>query len=291
MGILDTDDTLSIFNLENLPVKEREDPDYVARRKSLKEFEPYEPIFKKVHHELKIGKRKIAEFREDNLQEGSFYILDGILLYLEKVNIETEDKTLPTGKRIRKDGRTRCVFENGTESNMLYRSLAKQLYSNGKVVTHSSDSDEEVLFNNINMIKEEDLQTGWIYILKSKSTHSQIAPLKDLYKIGYSTVDVQVRIKNAAKEPTYLLADVALISSFKCYNINPQKFENLLHRFFGKVCLNVDLYDDNGRRYTPREWFVAPLNVIERVVQLILSGEIIKYDYDEKFQNIYLKRL
>jgi len=289
LGILDTDDTLSIFKLTNVSLKDREDPDYVARRKPLKEFEPYEPIFRLVHKDLREGKRKLVAFKEDNLQEGVFYVLDGIMLLLEKVDIETEDKTLPSGKRIRKDGRTRCVFENGTESNMLYRSLAKQLYNNGKVVTHSYDTDESALFNNVNMVNEEDLQTGWIYILKSKSTHSQIAPLQDLYKIGYSTIEVKERIKNAAKEPTYLMADVALVSSFKCYNLNPQKFENLLHRFFGKVCLNVDLYDSTGKRYTPREWFLAPLEIIERAIHLILSGDIVNYEYDEQIQNIYLK--
>lgn len=280
LGILDTDETLSIFKLENIPDKAKDEAEYIGRRKALKEkdFAPYEEIFKGVHKELREGKRKILQYDTADLKEGAFYILDGILMYFEKADIEL--KQLSTTREF--DGRTRCIFENGTYSDMKYRSLKRAMSLNGKTVTHSNDTDDTVLFNNANMVNEEDLQTGWIYILKSKSTHPQIASLQDLYKIGYSTIDVRERIKNAAKEPTYLMADVALVSSFKCYNLNPQKFENLLHRFFGKVCLNVDLYDESGKRYTPREWFVAPIEIIEKVIQLSLSGDIVNYEYDEQ---------
>lgn len=292
MGILDMDDSLSIFKLKNVTSsKDREETDFVARRKPIKEkdFAVYESLFKKVHQELKLGKRKQFEFREDNLQEGAYYVLDGILLLLEKTNIETQEMTLPSGKRIRKDGRTRIIFENGTESNMLYRSLAKALYINGKVITHSSDTDDTALINNANAVNEEDQKTGWIYILKSKSTQKDIASIENLYKIGFSKTDVKERIKNAAKEATYLMADVHLISSIKCYNFNPQKFELLIHRFFGEVCLNIDIHDNKGRRLTPREWFVVPLPIIDKTIDLILSGDIVNYRYDSENKMIIPK--
>jgi len=289
LGILDLDDSLSIFRIKNIPV-EREEPDYVARRKAMKNFEPYEPIFKEVHRDLREGKRKLIEFKDENLQEGNFYVLDGVLLFVEKLDAEVSETALPSGNRTRKDGRTRLIFENGTESNMLYRSLAKQLYINGKAVTKSSETDESELFNNVNLVREEDVETGWIYVLKSKSKKAGISDLKDLFKIGYSKVAVAERIKNAVKEPTYLMDEVSIVASYKCYNLNPQKFEHLLHRFFGKVCLNVDLYDDKGRRYTPREWFVVPLSVVEQTVNLIITGDIIKYDYDELKQCLIFKQ-
>ena len=287
LGILETDETLDIFKLKNV-TSQRTEADYVARRKPIKkeEFKPYEPLFKKVHQDLRQGKRQLVQFKEDNLQEGAYYILDGVLLLLEKANIETFDKTLPSGKRIRKDGRTRIIFENSTKSNMLYRSLAKQLYNNGQVVTHSSDTDESELFNNANSVNEEDQETGWIYILKSKSSHPEIANKKDLYKIGNSTTPVNHRIKNASKEPTYLLADVDIVSSYKTYNLNAQKFEHLVHRFFSEVCLNVDIHDAKGRRITPREWFVVPLPIIDKAISLILSGEIVNWAYDRATQNL-----
>jgi len=284
-GLLDTDDTLEIFKLKNIPdSKEREEADFVARRKAMKDidFANYESRFKNVHKDLKEGRRVLVEFKEDNLQEGAYYILDGILMYLEKANIETQEMILPSGKRVRKDGRTRIIFENGTESNMLYRSLAKALYINGKVVTHNSYTDNDVLLKAANSVEEADLETGWIYILKSKSTHKDISAIKDLFKIGFSKTDVKSRVKNAIKEPTYLMAEVEIVSTYKCYNLNPHKFEQLLHRFFADVCLDVDINDEKGRRITPREWFVAPITVIDKAIDLILSGDIVNYKYDIK---------
>lgn len=287
LGLLNTEETLSIFTLNHVPSsKEREQADFVARRKPIKNFDTYELIFKKVHQDLKDGKRKFIDFKEDNLQEGTFYVLDGLLLFLEKADIELQEKVLSSGNRLRKDGRTRTIFENGTESNMFYRSLYKALLANGKAVTHNSEYDDLNFFQNQNLISEEDLETGWIYILKSKSQNPAIADLEHLYKIGFSKVEVKQRIKHASKEPTYLMADVHIVSSYRCYNVNPHKFEQLLHRFFAGVCLNVDLKDEKGRRITPREWFVAPLPVIEEAIQLILSGEIVNYTYDRSSSQI-----
>ena len=286
-GLLDTDDTLEIFKLKNVPSsKDREETDFVARRKAMKDkdFESYEVAFKNVHQDLRHGKRKLKEFKdvEQNLEKGKYYILDGILLFLEDDGVE--DRQIKD--RIRKDGRTRIVFENGTESNMYYRSLAKALYNNGKIVSDTDSDSENELFKNANLVNESDLETGWIYVLKSKSTNKSISEIKDLYKIGFSKVDVRQRIKNAIKEPTYLLAEVDIVSTYKCYNVNPHKFEQLLHRFFAEVCLDVDIHDDKGRRITPREWFVAPFPTIDKVIDLILNGEIVNFKYDHENKSI-----
>lgn len=281
LGILDTDETLSIFKLKHVKSdSERAETDFTARRKAMKDkdFKPYEAQFKKVHKELKEGKRKLKEFKdvEKNLEEGKYYVLDGVLLFLEKEG--SKDRQI--GDRTRKDGRTITIFENGTLSNMLYRSLAKALYNNGNIVSDTDKDAEEELFKNANILNEEDVQTGWIYVLRSKSTNPEIAAINDLFKIGFSSIDVNERIKNASKESTYLYADVHLLAKYACYNIDAQKFEHLIHRFFAEVCLNVDVKDDKGRRITPREWFVAPRPIIDKVVTLILSGDILKYKYD-----------
>jgi hypothetical protein len=281
-GLLDTDDTLEIFKLKNVPSsKEREEADFVARRKAMndKDFALYETKFKNVHKELREGKRKIISYEVESLKEGAFYILDGILMLFEKADIKIEKLS---GNKFEADGRTRCIFENGTISKMKYRSLKKVLSLNGATVTHSSDTDEQILINNANAVNEKDSETGWIYILRSKSAHKDISVIQDLHKIGFSKTDVKTRVKNAVKEPTYLMADVEVISTYKCYNLDPHKFEQLLHRFFADVCLNVDIYDDKGRRITPREWFVAPLPIIDQVIDLILSGEIVHHRYDAK---------
>ncbi|SDH09839.1 GIY-YIG nuclease family protein [Winogradskyella thalassocola] len=288
LGILDTDETLSIFKLKNVKsASERAETDFTAQRKAMKdkEFLSYESKFKAIHKELREGNRKLFTYEnaKKNLRAGSYYILNGVLLFLESVDIETKNVSLPSGNRLREDGRTRIIFENGTISNMKYRSLDKALLhkdNDGKIVSHTEEEINKELFNSVNSLNEEDVKTGWIYVLRSKSTNPDIASINDLYKIGFSSIDVNERIKNASKESTYLYADVHLLDKYACYNIDSQKFEHLLHRFFADVCLNVDVFDDKGKRITPREWFVAPRLIIDKVVTLILSGDIVKYKYD-----------
>jgi hypothetical protein len=138
-------------------------------------------------------------------------------------------------------------------------------------------------------ISADDEKTGFIYILRSLSTNPEIAAIEDLYKIGFSSGAVEDRIRNAEKEPTYLMAKVHLVEIFECYNLNPQKLESLLHTFFGSACLNVDVHDKHGKRCTPREWFIAPLEIIEEVINLILTGEIVNYRYDQDAKRIQEK--
>ncbi|WP_299050200.1 GIY-YIG nuclease family protein [uncultured Polaribacter sp.] len=287
LGILDTDETLSIFKLKHVPSStERGETDFTARRKAMsnKDFAPYETQFKEIHKELRQGKRNLKSYEKagSNLEAGSYYVLNGVLLFLEEANIESENVTLPSGNRVRKDGRTRIIFENGTMSNMKYRSLDKALLhkdNDGKIVSHTIQEIEKELFDNINSVNEDDV-TGWIYVLQSKSKNKEIASIKDLYKIGYSTVPVTERIKNASKEATYLMADVRIVNAYRIYNVITQDFESLIHRFFAEVCLNVDIKDKKGRRITPREWFVVPFQIIEKVISLIKTGDIVNYKYD-----------
>ena len=293
-GLLDTEKDLSIFKYKNIPKPdERAESDFVAQRKPLKEkdFQPYELMFQKVHQEIKEGKRKIRPFYniEKNLQIGNFYIVEGIMLYLESANLEQEQRELKSGNRVRIDGRTRTVFENGTYSNMLFRSLGKQIQKEGKLITNTHESTENELFVNANLVMEEDVRTGWIYVLKSKSTNAQIASIGNLYKIGFSSTPIDERIKNAANEATYLFADVVKVSSYACYNRNADKLEQLLHRFFASACLDIDLFNEKGQRLNPREWFVVPFEIIEDAIQLVLNENIVNYEYDPIVQRIRLK--
>lgn len=294
-GLLDSDSDLSIFRLKNIPnLDERAEADFVAQRKPMKEkdFAPYEAMFQKVHREIKEGKRKILPFHnmEKNLQVGHFYIIEGVLVYLESADLTRTEWEQKSGNRMRIEGRTKSIFENGTYSNMLYRSLGKQIQKNGKMITAPEYEIENELFINANLVKEGDLQTGWIYILKSKSANPQIANIKDLHKIGFSSLPIDERIKNAKNEATYLYADVQKVASYACYNRNADKLELLLHKFFAPACLNIDLYDNRGQRFSPREWFVVPFPIIEEAIQLILNEYIVNYVYDVESQTIKLKK-
>lgn len=294
LGLLDSDKDLDIFKFKHTPKPEdRADADFVAQRKPIKEkdFEKYEMMFLKVHKEIKEGKRKILPFTniEKNLHVGDFYLMDGLLLYLESANLKKEEWEQKSGNRVRVEGRTRTIFENGTYSNMLYRSLGKQIQKNGKLITNTYEKIEQDLFVNTGLVKEEDVQSGWIYVLKSKSSNAQIANIKDLYKVGFARNSVDERIKNAKNEATYLFADVQKVATYKVYNRNADKLEGLLHRFFANACLDIDLFNEKGQRLNPREWFVVPFEVIEETIQLILNESIVNYQYDPVTKKIKLK--
>lgn len=274
------DDT-DLFDFKHTPKDhERAATDFVARRKPLKDFDKYEQQFKEIQKDLAEGKRRLVDFKMGNLREGTYYVHNGVLFLLEQINIDRKEHYKEDGTRVREDGRTRCVFENGTESNMLKRSVEKILYANGQVVSENSNKVNENFIENFSNITDEDAAAGYIYVLRSKSKDERIKAIDNLYKIGYSKVEVEERIKNAEKDPTYLMAQVKIITAWKCYNMNPQKLEQLLHNFFGKSCLNIDIFDEKKRRHTPREWFVAPIEIIEQAIELIISGEVVNYSYD-----------
>lgn len=294
LGLLEPDNDLDIFKFKHTPRPEdRAETDFVAQRKPMKEkdFMKYEKMFLQVHKEIKEGKRKIKPFTniEKNLHVGDFYLMNGIMLYLESANLKKEEWEQKSGNRVRVEGRTRTVFENGTYSNMLYRSLGKQIQKDGKLITNTYDKIEQDLFVNSGLVQEEDVQSGWIYVLKTKSTKKELAGIKDLYKIGFASGSVDDRIKNAKNEATYLFADVKKIATYKVYNRNADKLENLLHRFFAKACLDIDLYNEQGQRLNPREWFVVPFEVIEETIQLILNENIVNYEYDPVYKRVVLK--
>lgn len=276
-----------IFDLKNLPSKARVLTDFMAKRKPCLDFEQYEERFVTVQQEIKENKRKLIHYTDkgEALVEGNYYILGGILLHLESIDIGSPEKTID-GKRFRKDGRTRCIFENGTESNMLYRSLAKALYQGGRIVSQSQDQVNDEFNKNLGVIKEEDKLSGYIYILKSLSKNTEIQNLQYLYKVGFSTTTVEKRIINAENEPTYLMAPVSIVAEYESYNMNTQKFEKLLHMFFADVCLDIEVADGKGRMHQPREWFMVPYSVLTQAIGLIANEQIVHYRYDGQLKEI-----
>ncbi len=266
-GLLDIGDT-SIFDIKNVPniEKERSDPDFVATRKQCADFDTFELLFQQCQDDLEKGVRKLAPFIEADMKEGDFFVLNGVLIYLDKISTPYRGNSQKINKR------TRCIYENGLESNILLRSLGKRLAEVGRAVKYTHITDT---------VNDDDQNTGYIYILQSLSSDPKVSSLKDLYKIGFSTVEVEERIKNAESDPTYLMAPVKIVSTYKCFNMNPQRFERLIHRFFSEVCLDLTMGDKNGFGYKPSEWFMVPFKIIEDVIDLIISGEILKFRYDK----------
>ncbi|HEY8661261.1 MAG TPA: hypothetical protein VIL78_19665, partial [Hanamia sp.] len=174
-GLLETS-AESIFDLKHVS-KATTMPDYVASRKPCMDFENFEHLFIACHQDLRAKRRKLYPFKnEQQIDKGYFFVLKGILLYVAEVS----EKEKIGGKV---NARLRCIFENGTESDMLLRSLAAELYKNGRRVTEKAEN----LLDNFNSISNEDKESGYIYVLRSLSENPEIKATKNLFKIGFST--------------------------------------------------------------------------------------------------------
>ena len=101
-----------------------------------------------------------------------------------------------------------------------------------------------------------------------------------IHKIGVTGMDVGKRIANAKLDPTFLMADVEVVATYKLYNINRTKLENLIHRIFGSARLEIEIKDRFGFPVVPREWFLVPRHVIDEAVEKIRDGTITQYLYD-----------
>lgn len=279
LDLLNDDDLdQSIFNLKYVKKSERIRPDYVSRRNKCKDFQDYEGMFQSVHDDLRAGKRKLIEFKESDLGEGKFFVLRGVLLFLEKSEHSEQEFNYDSGSRVRNDGRTRCIFDNGTESDMLYRSLYKALLKDGFSVSDREESRPD------DQITEDDVQNGYVYVLSSLSSNPQIAEMQNLYKIGCCSGTVSDRIKNAVNEPTYLLSEVRIELTVRCFNINVFNLEGQIHNFFSKCNIAFEVTDNDGNKHYPREWFNAPLSVIEEAIRLAVSRHIDEYEYNVELQ-------
>lgn len=253
--------------------------------KSYEDFEKFKHRFEKCHSDLKQGRRKLIEFKgASRVEVGNFYLLGGQLAYV--------DKLYDVQKKIhgRLDARLRLIFENGTESDMLRNSLERRLYEkNGKAVTELEETDQTIINQGIHDIQQDDKEVSYIYILKSKSQNYDIASIENLYKIGLTRESVEKRIKNAHREITYLNDEVEIIAQYKCYNLNLSTLENLIHRFFAEVRLDVSIIGNDGRVINPKEWFIVPLPVINEAIELLINASIVNYRYDKVQQKIILR--
>ncbi len=285
LGLLDGDDEAdSIYTLSHVKPSERLRPDYIAHRKVCKDFDLYEVAFQRIHDDLEHGRRRLVEFREGNLHEGSYYVLRGVVLYLEQNHAVKQKIEYKSGAKVRREGRTRCIFDNGTESSMLYRSLGKALKLDGFCISDLIDSSTTDV-----TIDSSDVQNGYIYVLRSLSRAPQIRSIRNLYKIGYCSGDVTTRIKNAVHEPTYLMNDVEVVLTVRCYNLDVPYLEASIHSFFRDVNIYFEVRDDEGIMHYPKEWFTVPLSIIEEVIPLIVDKKIDAYRYDKTLQMIIQK--
>jgi T5orf172 domain len=247
----------------------------IADRTPCADFEKFKPRFQQVEQDLKSGVRKTLRFgRDTSIAAGNYFIVGGQLAYVADVG---DTIKAPNGES---DARLRVIYANGTESNLLRRSLQRALYKDetGRRLT---DPDMGPLFGNAS--EPEDIESGTIYVLRSLSSHPFVAEHRELiHKIGVTGGKVETRIAGATKDATYLLADVEVVATYTLHNINRVRLESIFHRLFSAAQLDLTIQDRFGHPVKPREWFLVPLHVIDEAVQRIQDGSITEVVYDPK---------
>lgn len=274
-----------ITRLRNVrPNSERKAAEEVADAKRCKDFAAFQPLFAKVQADLDAGIRTTRPFVRDlgmskaDIQPGEFFILGGQTAYIADVGDLIK---APNGQT---DARLRVIYSNGTESDLLLRSLQRALYKDdgGRRVSEPSVGP---LFEQIGSAQAEpdQLATGTLYVLRSRSTHPTIAAHRDLiHKIGITGGSVEARIAGAADDATYLLADVDVVATYKLYDVHRSRLEALVHRVLGSVRFDVEIPDRFGKAVRPREWFLVPLRIVDEIVGRIADGTLTGMTYDPK---------
>ena len=250
----------------------------IANRTVCEDFEKFKPFFERVKRDLKSGVRHtlpvqtMDEIKMAEIQKGEYFIVQGQIAYIAEVG---EDFKTQYDRR---DSRLRVIYDNGTESNLLVRSFQRALHRDaaGRLITNP---DTGPLF--AEEPADDDLASGIIYVLRSKSDNPVVAANRDvLHKIGVTGGRIETRLVNASLDPTFLMADVEVVATYDLYNINRIKLENVIHRVFDPVQLDIEIKDRFGNPIKPREWFLVPLFVVNEAVERIKDGTITQYIYD-----------
>ena len=252
-------------------------PADVARREPCEDFESFRPLFVECHAELRSGARKLLPFKNPSqIEPGRFFVQAGVLLYVVAVGERTYDEVKKA------NARTRCIFENGTESNLLLQSLASNLYKGGKRVTVP---DATV---SAEMGLQPDTPMASVYILRSLSEDPQVKALPELHKIGSTSSTAKDRVATAASDTTFLGAPVEIVEEYRVPRGAEHQFETILHRMFAAARMDV-WFERNGHvTAEANEWFAVPFRVIEEAVSLIESHAIVNYEYDVDLQRLRL---
>ncbi len=271
---------LDMNHVQRAEEQERMRPDEIASRKPCADFADFAKLFADKQRQIEKGIAKTARFTStEQIAPGQFYILRGIVCYIDKVLKESAENYE------RDNPRLRVIFGNGTESNMLKRSLARKLYQDehGRAIIQTAEEMTSLMEKAEPYLSAKDQSKGWIYILKTRSTSPSLALYRDtghLVKIGFTTQTVEERIAHAEEEPTYLMAPVEVLAQFECFNMNVHQFEKFIHAFLYEVRLPLKVKTKTGKTVEAREWFRIDVQTAIEVCQHIVKGDIHKYRMD-----------
>ena len=176
-----------------------------------------------------------------------------------------------------RDARLRVIFDNGTESNMLRRSLQRALHKDekGRRILETSAgplfADETAAAtrpaalscaaeqggHSVCRREPEPRPQDWCHHREGGNAHRRRTARSDVPD-----------------------GEVEIVATYHLYNIDRAKLEKLIHRIFSPARLDIEIEDRFGNPVVPREWFLAPLDAINDAVEKIREGTITRYRYD-----------
>lgn len=264
-GLLGSLKTTGIQNLRNVSKVVRDKAEKIARRSPCPNFEVYAPIFEGLEEKIQTGQLVPHTNPNGKLEVGTFVILHDLFGYVAQVESETQKYNFASGGRQREDGRTLVVFENGTQSDLLLRSLEKAIISDGYYLEarESSELDEALSF-------------GFLYVVESAR---EIDDLKGASKIGFTRSSVEKRLAKAKTESAYLFGEVNVAATYRCIGFDPAVLESMLHAFFSEARLDIEINLGSGNSLAPKEWFRVSTEEISRAVFLAIDSELQNYEY------------
>lgn len=281
--------------------EERQAAEEIAGRQRCADFDRFESLFVEIQKDLDAGVRttrrfvKDAGFQKADIRAGDFFILGGQIAYVASVG---EPIKAPNGET---DARLRVIYSNGTESDLLLRSLQRALYKDdaGRRI---SEPEAGPLFAGVaeegppnpifaNEAEDGEVEDGTIYVLRSRSDHPFVAEHRDVFhKIGVTSGSVDARIAGASKSATYLLAEVEVVASYKVFGVRCRKLEALIHKVFAPALFDLTIPDRFGNEVKPREWFLVPISAIDEAVDRIRDGSIVGFRYDPQAGRLVSER-
>lgn len=260
------------------------DDEEIASRFECKDFYKFEATFERISKAIQTGaftKTNFSSVKDINI--GSVFVLNGILCYVADI-YQAENR-----KNERNQQRLRLVFANGTESNMLIRSLATAQYkyenSYQLLITDPDWMDDELAKN----FGDDRQLTGVIYVAKLTETPNTLAHYKHLHKVGFSTLTGEARTKHSVRDTAFLQQPVDIIAEWQVYDANARSVEGVLHAFFYDQRVKVSLKAANDNLYKATEWFNVPLAEIEKAINLVIAGDIKDYRMDSVASKVVLK--
>lgn len=260
------------------------DDEEIASRFECKDFYKFEATFERISKAIQTGaftKTNFSSVKDINI--GSVFVLNGILCYVADI-YQAENR-----KNERNQQRLRLVFANGTESNMLIRSLATAQYkyenSYQLLITDPDWMDDELAKN----FGDDRQLTGVIYVAKLTETPNTLAHYKHLHKVGFSTLTGEARTKHSVRDTAFLQQPVDIIAEWQVYDANARSVEGVLHAFFYDQRVKVSLKAANDNLYKATEWFNVPLDEIEKAINLVIAGDIKDYRMDGAAGKVVIK--